>query len=82
MQETSSPGPHETRPHFHVAMDRVENLFDFRRLYNLVLSRWWIIAIVVGFATLTTIGYLTLVQIIYVIDHFFLHGTVGFLFRR
>ena len=58
MQETSSPGPHETRPHFHVAMDRVENLFDFRRLYNLVLSRWWIIAIVVGFATLTTIGYL------------------------
>jgi protoheme IX farnesyltransferase len=31
---------------------------------------------------LTTIGYLTLVQIIYVIDHFFLHGTVGFLFRR
>lgn len=31
---------------------------------------------------LTTIGYLTLVQIIYVIDHFFLHGTVGFLFSR
>lgn len=31
---------------------------------------------------LTTIGYLTLVQIIYVIDHTLLHGTVGFLFDR
>lgn len=29
---------------------------------------------------LTTIGYLTAVQIIYVIDHFFFHGTIGFLF--
>lgn len=58
MQEHSLPGHHETHPRFHVAMDRVENLFDFRRLYNLVLSRWWIIALVVGFATLATIGYL------------------------
>jgi protoheme IX farnesyltransferase len=31
---------------------------------------------------LTTIVYLTLVQIIYVIDHTLLHGTVGFLFDR
>lgn len=31
---------------------------------------------------LTTIGYLTLVQIIYVIDHTLLHGTIGFLFNR
>ena len=39
-------------------MDRMENLFDFRRLYNLVLSRWWIVALVVGFALLATLGYL------------------------
>ena len=39
-------------------MDRMENLFDFRRLYNLVLSRWWIIVLVVGFTALVTLGYL------------------------
>lgn len=58
MHENSAPGSHQPHPRIHAAMDRMENLFDFRRLYNLVLSRWWIIALVVGFATLATIGYL------------------------
>jgi capsular exopolysaccharide synthesis family protein len=46
-------------------MDRMENLFDFRRLWNLVLSRWWIIALIVGFAALATIGYLLTATPIY-----------------
>jgi succinoglycan biosynthesis transport protein ExoP len=46
-------------------MDRMENLFDFRRLWNLILSRWWIIALVVGFIMLATIGYLLTATKIY-----------------
>ena len=46
-------------------MDRMENLFDFRRLWNLVLSRWWIIALIVGFAALSTLGYLLTATPIY-----------------
>lgn len=33
-------------------------IFDFRSLYNLLLSRWWIIALVVGFCFLAAVGYL------------------------
>ena len=58
MLEHSAPGSHHPHPRLHAAVDRMENLFDFRRLYNLVLSRWWIIALVVGFALLATLGYL------------------------
>lgn len=65
MQEHSAPGPHQPHPRLHAAMDRMENLFDFRRLWNLVLSRWWIIALIVGFAALSTIGYLLTATKIY-----------------
>ena len=58
MLEHSAPGSHHPHLRLHAAVDRMENLFDFRRLYNLVLSRWWIIALVVGFALLATLGYL------------------------
>ncbi len=65
MHENSAPGPHQPHPRLHAAMDRMENLFDFRRLWNLVLSRWWIIALVVGFVMLATIGYLLTATPIY-----------------
>ena len=65
MHENSAPGPHQPHPRLHAAMDRMENLFDFRRLWNLVLSRWWIIALIVGFAALATIGYLLTATPIY-----------------
>ena len=65
MHENSAPGPHQQHPRLHAAMDRMENLFDFRRLWNLVLSRWWIIALIVGFAALATIGYLLTATKIY-----------------
>ncbi len=65
MQENSAPGAHQHHPRLHAAMDRMENLFDFRRLWNLVLSRWWIIALIVGFAALATIGYLLTATPIY-----------------
>ncbi|MFM8719204.1 MAG: Wzz/FepE/Etk N-terminal domain-containing protein, partial [Chthoniobacterales bacterium] len=58
MHENSAPASHQPHPRLHAAMDRMENLFDFRRLYNLILSRWWIVALVVGFALLATLGYL------------------------
>jgi capsular exopolysaccharide synthesis family protein len=58
MHEHPAPAPHQPPARLHAAMDRMENLFDFRRLWNLVLSRWWIIALIVGFATLATLGYL------------------------
>jgi capsular exopolysaccharide synthesis family protein len=65
MVENSAPGPHQSAPRLHAAMDRMENLFDFRRLWNLVLSRWWIIALIVGFAALSTLGYLLTATPIY-----------------
>jgi succinoglycan biosynthesis transport protein ExoP len=65
MHENSAPGPHQPHPRLHAAMDRMDNLFDFRRLWNLVLSRWWIIALIVGFAALATLGYLLTATPIY-----------------
>lgn len=65
MHENSAPGPHQQHPRLHAAIDRMENLFDFRRLWNLVLSRWWIVALIVGFAALATIGYLLTATKIY-----------------
>jgi succinoglycan biosynthesis transport protein ExoP len=65
MHENSAPGPHQHHARLHAAMDRMENLFDIRHLYNLVLSRWWIVALVVGFAALATIGYLLTATKIY-----------------
>jgi len=64
MQENSAPGPHHHQ-RLHAAMDRVENLIDFRHIYHLLLHRWWIIATVVGFALLATIGYLLTATPIY-----------------
>lgn len=65
MHEPTAHAPHHPPPRLHAAMDSMENLFDFRRLYNLILSRWWIIALIVGFATLATIGYLLTATKIY-----------------
>jgi succinoglycan biosynthesis transport protein ExoP len=65
MHENSAPGPHQPNPRLHAAMDRVENLIDFRHIYHLLLQRWWMIATLVGFALLATIGYLLTATPIY-----------------
>ncbi len=58
MHEHAAHGSHHPAPRLHAAMGPMEHLFDFRHLYNLLLSRWWIVALIVGFAALATIGYL------------------------
>ncbi len=58
MHDHAARDPHQPAPRLHAAMDQVENLIDFRHIYHLLLNRWWIIALVVGFALLATIGYL------------------------
>lgn len=35
----------------------MENLLDFQRLYYLMRRRWWVIAIIVGIATISSLGW-------------------------
>jgi capsular exopolysaccharide synthesis family protein len=39
------------------ALDEFGAAIDFRRIFHLLIRRWWIMAIITGIATLATIGY-------------------------
>ena len=65
---------HQPQPHGHKvsvpapvqsALDEVGAAIDFRRIFHLVLRRWWIIALLTGLATIATIGHVMRLPKIY-----------------
>lgn len=58
----NNPIPHQAEPArsgvLRGSLDGMESLVDFRHLYHLLLHRWWIIALVIGFSATAALGYL------------------------
>lgn len=50
-------GRHHVPPVLQGAMEDLGSLVDFRHLYHLLLTRWWVIAIVVGVCTVSAAGW-------------------------
>lgn len=66
---THQPQPHGQKVHLPVpvqsALEEVGAAIDLRRIFHLLIRRWWIIALITGIATIATIGHVMRLPKIY-----------------